>query len=68
MSEIQLNRPELLESRLEKLHRIQEMLDLIAKAPNDAGRNALSSRIEAELESDAEYLLVGRAAYNQLGA
>jgi len=68
VSEIQLNRPELLERRLEKLHRIQEMLDLIAKAPNDAVRNALSSRIEAELGSDAEYLLVGRTAYDQLGA
>ena len=66
--EIQLNRPELLERRLEKLHRIQEILDLIAKAPNDAVRKALSSRIEAELDSGAEYLLVARTAYDQFCA
>ena len=64
--EIQLNRPELLERRLEKLNRIQEILDLLAKAPNDAVRNALGSRIEVELGDGAEYLLVGRAAYQHL--
>lgn len=66
--EIQLNRPELLERRLEKLHRIQEILDLIAEAPNNAVRKALSSRIEAELDSGAEYLLVARTAYDQFCA
>ena len=66
LHEIGLNRPELLQNRLEKLHRIQDVLDLIARAPNDAVRTALSSRIDAELGPDAEYLLVGRTAYNQL--
>jgi len=67
LHEIKLNRPDLLQNRLEKLDRIQEILDLMAKAPNDAVRNALSSRIEAELGPDAEYCLVGLSAYNQLG-
>ena len=66
LHEIKLNRPDLLQNRLEKLNRIQEVLDLIAKAPNDAVRNALSSRIKAELGPDAEYRLVGLSAYNQL--
>ncbi len=66
LHEIELNRPDLLQNRLEKLNRIQDVLDLIARAPNDAVRNALSSRIQAELGPDAEYRLVGLSAYKQL--
>lgn len=66
LHEIELNRPELLQNRLEKLNRIQDLMDLIAKAPNDAVRNALFPRLEAELATEAEYHLVGQSACDQL--
>lgn len=65
--EINLNRPALLENRLEKLKRIQNILDLLAIAVNDAVRNALQSQIESELGPDSEYRFVGLAAHEEFG-
>lgn len=66
ISEIDLNRPELLEKRLAKLLQLQEILDLMTKAPNEAVARALGRRLDSITEEAAEYLFICRTAYMQL--
>lgn len=64
---VQLNRPELIQRRLERLETIRSLVDAIARAPNPTLRGILTDQLCLELMNDREYLFVSRALAAALG-
>lgn len=66
--EIALNRPELLERRLDRLHAVARTVDKAMRTTNPQLRVLVLAELEHDLADHCEYAMACRAAYAQLNA
>jgi len=63
---IKLNRPELIERRLERLESITRLIDKYYTEPNSILKDAIKAEIEIEILEDKPYSLCSKSLYNAL--
>lgn len=63
---LDLNRPQLLEQRMERIKEICNLVDKIARTRNAELAQLIRLELEAELADQKEYAMASRAAYAQL--
>jgi hypothetical protein len=61
-----LNRPELIERRMERIQQIAILVDKASRTHDAQLRKELLRELQIELKDDREYAMVSRAAYRQL--
>ena len=64
--DVDLNRPELLEHRAERIKAIHALIDKLNRTQNGALRTALTNELQREVSGGTQYSLVGRAALTAL--
>ena len=64
--EIGLNRPDLIERRIDRIKMIRDLIDQTKRTTSRRLRELIMTELEHELEDSQEYAMVSRATYAQL--
>jgi hypothetical protein len=64
--ELGLNRPDLIERRIDRIDRIRDLIDKTKRTRGGGLRELIMTKLEEELEDSQEYCMTSRAAFAQL--